>query len=144
MAGVSFSDIEDAFLFVGSAPYGTHSAYLNVETGQIFYQSEMADIDEIGDEEMDWGHMIEIPHKNDLDLGQHLVFDFVEANLPDDYQRVRDIFGRRGAYGRFKELLAEKDLLEAWYQFEHEREQEALRSWCDENEIPLLDEKRGE
>ena len=144
MAGVRFGDIEDAFLFVGSAPYGTHSAYLNVETGQVFYQSEMADLDEIGDEETDWDHMIEIPHKNDLDLGQSLVFDFVGANLPYDYHRVRDIFGRRGAYGRFKELLAEKDLLEAWYQFEHEREQEALRSWCEENEIPLLDEKRGE
>ena len=88
--------------------------------------------------------MIEIPHKNDLDLGQSLVFDFVGANLPDDYHGVRDIFRRRGAYARFKELLAEKDLLEAWYQFEHEREQEALRSWCEENEIPLLDEKRGE
>ena len=48
MAAVRFSDIEDAFLFVGSAPYGTHSAYLNVETGQIFYQSEMADLEESG------------------------------------------------------------------------------------------------
>ena len=139
MAGVRFGDIEDAFLFVGSAPYGTHSAYLNVETGQVFYQSQMADLDEIGDEEMGWDHMIEIPHKNDLDLGQSLVFDFVEANLPDDYHRVRDIFSRRGAYGRFKEFLDAKDLLDAWYRFEHEREQEALRSWCDENEIPLLD-----
>ena len=38
MAGVKFSAIEDAFLFVGSAPYGEHAAYLNVETGKIFYQ----------------------------------------------------------------------------------------------------------
>ena len=60
MSGVSFSDIEDAFLFVSSAPYGAHSAYLNAETGRIFYQSEMADIDEIGDEETDWGQMTEI------------------------------------------------------------------------------------
>jgi hypothetical protein len=139
MAGVRFSDIEDAFLFVGSAPYGTHSAYLNVETGQIFYQSETADIDEIGDEEMDWHQMVEVPHKNDLDLGQSLVFEFVEVNLPEEYSRVRDIFGRRGAYGRFKELLAAKDLLDAWYRFEHEREQEALRSWCEENRVPLSD-----
>jgi hypothetical protein len=139
MAAVSFSDIEDAFLFVGSAPYGTNSAYLNVETGQIFYQSELADIDEIGEEEMDWDQMIEIPHKNDLDLGQSLVFEFVETNLPDDYGRVRDIFGRRGAYGRFKEFLAAKDLLETWYRFENEREQKALRSWCEENAIPLSD-----
>ena len=69
MAGVKFSDIEDAFLFVGSAPYGEHAAYLNVETGKIVYQSEMADIDEIEGEDVDWDQMIEIPHKNDLDLG---------------------------------------------------------------------------
>jgi hypothetical protein len=139
MPGVSFSDIEDAFLFVGSAPYGTNAAYLNVETGQILYQSEMADIDEIGDEEMDWDQMVEIPHKNDLDLGQSLVFAFVELNLPDDYGRVRDMFGRKGAYSRFKEFLAAKDLLEAWYGFEHERQQKALRSWCAENQIPVSD-----
>jgi len=30
MAGVRFSDIESAFLFAGSAPYGTDSAYLNL------------------------------------------------------------------------------------------------------------------
>ena len=46
--GVRFNDVEDAFLFVGSAPYGTHSAYLNVETGRIFYQSDSADLDENG------------------------------------------------------------------------------------------------
>jgi hypothetical protein len=141
MAAVRFGDIEDAFLFVGSGPYGTNSAFLNAETGQILYQSEMADIDDIGDEEMDWDHMIAIPHKNDLDLGQSLVFEFVEANLPDEYRRVRDIFGRRGAYGRFKDFLASNDLLEVWYRFEHEREQKALRSWCEENGITLSDQE---
>jgi hypothetical protein len=137
MAALRFSDIEDAFLFVGSAPYGTHSSFLNAETGQIFYQSEMADMDDIDDDEMDWDQMIEIPHKNDLNLGQSLVFEFVETNLPDEYGRVRDIFSRRVAYGRFKDLLASKDLLEVWYRFEHEREQNALRSWCEENRIGL-------
>ena len=142
MNRVRFSDIEDAFQFVGSASYGSHSAYLNLETGRIFYQSEMGDLDEIGEgKEMDWDRMVEIPHKNDLDLGQSLVFEFVEANLPEEYGRVRAIFGRRGAYGRFKDLLVSKGLLEAWYRFENQREQEALRSWCEENEIPLSDEK---
>jgi hypothetical protein len=139
MAGVKFGDIEDAFLFVGSASYGEHAAYLNVETGKIFYQSEVADIDELEGEEVDWDQLIEIPHKNDLDLGQSLVFEFVERNLPDDYGRVRDMFRRRGAYSRFKDFLAAKDLLEDWYRFENKREQEALRSWCEENHIPLLE-----
>jgi hypothetical protein len=141
MSGVSFSDIEDAFLFVSSAPYGTHSAFLNVETGQVLYRSEMAVIDEIDDEDMDWDQLIEVPHKNDLDLGRPLVLEFVTMRLPDDYDHVRCIFGRRGAYGRFKDFLASKGLLEEWYRFENEREQEALRSWCEENQIPLSDSR---
>jgi len=139
MAGVKFGDIENAFLFVGSASYGEHAAYLNLETGEISYQSEMADIDEIEGQEVDWDQLIEIPHKNDLGLGQSLVFEFVERSLPDDYGRVRDMFKRRGAYSRFKDFLTAKDLLDDWYGFEHEREQAALRSWCEENHIPLVD-----
>ncbi len=111
-------------------PTGPHSASLNVETGRIFYESETADLDEMEDEEMEWDHMIEISHKNDL--GQHSVFDFVDANLPEDY----DIFRRRGAYGSFL-------LLDGWYHFEHEREEEALRSWCEDNSLPPSDEKRA-
>lgn len=36
---MTFSDIEDAFLFVGSAGYGEHSAILNKTTGEIYYSS---------------------------------------------------------------------------------------------------------
>jgi hypothetical protein len=71
----------------------------------------MGGIDEIGDEDLDWELCVEIPHKNDLDLGQRLVFEFVETHLSDEYQRVEQIFRRRGAYGRFKDLLESKGLL---------------------------------
>lgn len=115
---IRFSDVEDAFLFVNSDSYGMHSAFLNAETGQTFYRSETGGLDEIG--EMDLDNLIEIPHKNDLDLGKALVFRFVGDKLPDDYGRVRDIFARRGAYGRFKDFLDSKGLLEAWHRFEED------------------------
>lgn len=99
----------------------------------------MAGIDEIGDEEVDWDQMIEIPHKKDLDLGQSLVFEFVEINLPDEYGRVREMFGQLGADSLFKAFLGVKGLLGAWYRFEHERTQKALRSWCEERQIFLSD-----
>jgi hypothetical protein len=139
MAVFNFGDIEDAFLFVNGGPRGENSAYLDTEIGKIFYQSEMAYIDEISEEDTDWEKMIEIPHKNDLDLGHNLVFEFTASNLPDEYDRVRDIFRYKGAYGRFKDLLDSKGLLEAWYRFENDREKEALRRWCDENKIELSD-----
>ena len=37
---ISFSDIEDAFLFVSSSSYGMNSAFLRKDTGQILYRSD--------------------------------------------------------------------------------------------------------
>lgn len=134
---ITFSDIQDAFFFVSSAGYGMHSAVLCKDTGQIFYRSEMGDIDEAEDKDLDLDKCIEIPHKNDLDLGQSLIFEFIQMHLPDDYDRVREIFRRPGAYGRFKDLLDSKGLLEIWNAFEKQREEEVLQRWCTENEIEL-------
>ena len=134
---IRFSDIQEAFLFVSSAGYGMNSAVLCKETSQILYRSEMGDIDEIGDKDLDWDSYVEIPHRNDLDLGQRLVFEFVERHLPDEYHRVRQIFRRRGAYGRFKDFLASREMLDNWYEFESQREEQALRQWCEENGVEL-------
>ena len=132
-----FSDIQDAFLFVSSSGYGMNSAVLCKNTGQIYYHSVEVDMDEITDEELDWDTCIDIPHKNDLDLGQELVFEFVNKRLPDEYQRVRHIFQKRGAYNRYKNLLESKGLLQSWFDFEGQREEEVLRQWCEENEIKI-------
>jgi len=136
---IKFSDIEDAILFVSSAGYGMHSALLCKDTGRILYRSEMGGLDEIGNEDLDSDTCIEIPHKNDLDLGQRLVFEFVESRLPDGYHRVQEIFRRRGAYGRFKDFLESKGLLQSWYDFENRRQEQALRDWCEENGIEISD-----
>ena len=134
---LKFSDVQDAFFFVSSAGHGEHSAVLCRDTGQIYYRSEAGDLDEISDREIDWGKCVDIPHKNDLGLGQQLVFEFVENHLPDEYQQVQQIFRNRGAYGGFKDLLESKGLLQNWYDFEDQREEQALRQWCDENELEL-------
>ncbi|MBI4765927.1 MAG: hypothetical protein HY787_15225 [Deltaproteobacteria bacterium] len=116
-----------------------NSAYLNKETGQIFYHSEMSDYDEIGDEELEGDQWLSIPHQNDLDLGQQLVFEFVETHLNDKYEQVRQIFRRPGAYGRFKDLLGTRNQLETWYEFENQRTREALKEWCEENDVEWSD-----
>ena len=138
MTKFSFSDIEDAFLYVGSAMYGMNSAVLCKDTGKILYSSDMAGIDEIEDEEdLNWNQCTGIPHKNDLDLGRDLVFEFISEQLPNDYDRVRQMFRKRGAYSRYKALLEQRGLLDEWYAFENNREQHALRKWCKENGIEL-------
>ena len=138
MAKFLFSEIENAFIYVGSAMYGMNSAVVCKDTGKILYRSDMAGIDEIEDEDdLDWEQCIEIPHKNDLALGRNLVFEFVEEYLPDDYERVRQMFRRSGAYNRYKALLEQHGLLKEWYNIENSREERALRQWCKENVIEL-------
>jgi hypothetical protein len=63
----------------------------------------------------------------------------VAEHGPDLADQVRRIFGRKGAYGRFKDLLDEKRLLDAWHAFEGERQAQALRQWCAANGIEVKD-----
>jgi len=133
------SDILEAFHFVSGAPPGMLTAILCKDTGQIRYRSVEADLNEIDEEGIDWDAWIEIPHRNDLDLGQELVFEFVESVLPSDYERVQQIFRKRGAYRRFKDFLESKGLLDRWHDFENRRQEQALRRWVQENGIELSD-----
>ncbi len=134
---VKFSDIQDAFFFVSSAGYGLHTAILCRDTGKIYWHTEEGDLDEINGRDLPRDQCIGIPHKNDLGLGQELVFEFVADHLPDEIPQVRQMFRRRGAYGMFKDLLESKGLLQKWYDFEHQREEQALRQWCDEKDFVL-------
>ena len=137
---MKYSDIEDAFLFVSSAPQHEHYAYLHKVTGEAYYVSSLGDSDELPDDLEENENYIDVPHKNDLNLGRNLVFDFISANLPDEFDRVRRFFSGPGAYARFKDLLESKGQLDAWYEFERKATEEALRHWCNENDIRLTDE----
>ena len=134
---VSLSEIIDAYYFVNVSSYGSNRAILCKDTGQIFYVSEEAGIDEIGEQDIEPKNSIEIPDKYELDLGQRLVFEFVEMYLPDEYHRVRQMFRKRGAYSRYKRFLESRGMLDTWYEFENQREEQALRQWCKENGIEL-------
>lgn len=136
---MKLDEIEDAFLFVSSASQFTHSALLSKVTGKIFYISEMGDSDELPEDIEDDEKYIEIPHKNDLDLGNMLIMDFVTEYCPELLGKVNNIFSRKGAYSRYKELLDSKGLLEKWYDYENQRTKEVLRQWCAENNIELTD-----
>jgi hypothetical protein len=124
-------------MFVSMSYPHEHDAYLNKETGETYYVSALGDSDELPDDLEENENYISIPHKNDLDLGRKLVFDFISANLPDELEGVRAIFSRKGAYARYKDLLESKGKLEAWYEFENKATEKALRDWCKESGIEL-------
>jgi hypothetical protein len=134
---MKYSDVENAYMFVSMSPPDEHYAYLNKETGETYYVSTLGDSDELPDDLEENEKYISIPHKNDLNLGRDLVFDFISAILPDEYEQVRRMFIKKGAYARLKELLEAKGQLEAWYDFENKATEEALRGWCKENDISL-------
>ena len=131
-------------MFVNSSSYGECTALFDKKTEKIYLQSGLFDMDEFVDDEQlaeeedyDAEIHIEIPHKNDLDLGRDLVFEFVEKFLPEDENKVDQFFSQRGAYSRYKNLLESKGLLDQWHQFENKSELIALSLWCEENEIDI-------
>jgi hypothetical protein len=81
---VTFDEIQDAFSFVSSNEYGMNRVLLCLDNGEIYYHSENGDFDELDEDEFDCDNFVVIPHKNDLDLGQRLVFDFAEQHLADE------------------------------------------------------------
>jgi hypothetical protein len=80
-----------------------------------------------------------VPGKRDLDLGKPLALDFAREFLPNDFDEVRYIFSKRGAYQKFRTLLIRRDVLERWYDFESKTTECALREWCELNSIELTD-----
>jgi hypothetical protein len=91
----------------------------------------------LDEDKFDCDHFIEIPHKNDLNLGQQLVFEFAEQHLPDELGLVQRIFNKRGAYGRFKAFWTTGTSCRAGMIFENQKDEEALREWARENKIEL-------
>ena len=108
---VSFSDLRLAFEFVSSGGMGENEAYLDRQSGKIYWHSEFGDNDEELPNDIDDEKYISIPDKRELDLGKPLVLDFAREFLPVDYDEVRHIFSRTGAYGRYKDLLVRALLL---------------------------------
>ena len=140
----SFEDICLAFEFVGSGGHpGANEAILCRRTGKIYYRSDLAGIDDFKDEhpdeEADGENYIAIPDKREFGLGKPLALDFASEFLPDDFDDVRYIFSKRGAYPKFKALLMRRHALERWYAFEEKATNQALRDWCEVNSIELSD-----
>jgi hypothetical protein len=131
---VSLSDLEDALTWVSGPPEFDTAAFVSRNSGRIYLRNMDGGVDEDFPEDIEDGtQYLAVPHKNDLDLGRDLVFSFVNAAAPDLDEQVREIFRKKGAYLRFKDLLQRRRLLEHWYDYERTETQEALVQWATEN-----------
>ena len=140
---VSFQEILSGFEFAASGGIGEYQAILCRQTGKIYLHSEVSDfdepIDELPEDVEDDEKYIALPDKRELGLGKPLALDFAREFLPRDFDEVRDIFGRRGAYAKFRALLIRTRTLEQWYDFESKATKRALREWCELNSIAVVD-----
>jgi hypothetical protein len=140
MVSVKYEDISAAFDFVSSAAPMEHAAYVSLETGAIYWVSELNPLEEeVPDDLGESDRYVAIPHKNDLDLGSNLALRFATEELPERSATVEGFFRHRGAYARFKEFLAAEGCLDKWYAFETESTERALRNWCKENDIQVVE-----
>jgi len=131
---VSRDKLEDALEWV-SSDFLDNEAYVCRKTGKIHWISGdpgAIDDEEIPEDIRDSNKYLPVPDKRDLDLGNRLVFDFASQYLPRQYDDVRDMFRRKGAYRRFKNFIEREGLLEEWYRYNDEQEGKALAAWCEE------------
>jgi hypothetical protein len=137
---LTYDEVRDAFEYTSAGRPHENNVYIDSNTGKIYYDSDYIAPGEESPEDLEESDVyIAVPHKNDLDLGRDLVFAFASEALPDQWDKIRDIFRSRGAYARFKDLLEAKGQLEAWYAFEESATERALRAWCEDVGIQLDD-----
>jgi hypothetical protein len=138
---IPLSELLDAFEFVSVSDLDEHQAYVCKRTGRIIFVSEGLDLEEGAQfpEDPDVADYQAVPHRRDLNLGRWVALSFVAQELPDRLEMARDIFSRKGAYGRFKHLLQAANKLDAWYAFEARAAEAALEAWCEDVGVTLID-----
>ena len=143
-APVKLSELADAFEFVSVSDLDEHQAYICKRTGRIIFVSEGVDLEKDIEfpDDPELADYLPVPHRRDLDLGRRLALSFVAEELPGSFDKAREIFSRRGAYSRFKQLLQTTGTLDKWYAFEARATETALRDWCAAVSVPLLDNEQ--
>ena len=107
--GLKFSDIEWAFE-VTSFNNGTSdvSVVVHIPEGRLYAQDDHGVMDfdddlQIPDDVCDSEDWVWVPTKRDLNLGTPLVFQFIEMEMPDEYDYSR--FGLMGAVVHLNDII---------------------------------------
>jgi hypothetical protein len=139
----SLRDITEAFEFANTTgDMGEFRAFVCKRTGKIHYQTDFSDAAELYDELPNDIHdeekYVALPDKRELGLGKPLVLDFASEYMPNDFDDVRYFFSRRGAYPKFRALLARRGAIDRWHAFEAKATEQALRDWCALHSIEIV------
>lgn len=132
MVTVDLDDLENAVILMDD---GDAEAWVCRDTGTVLLRTEWdpPDAPRLPDDIGASDRYIEVPAARELDLGAPLVFRFVEHAMPRDYDAVRSMFHKKGAYRRFSDLVDRRDLRDKWHEFRDNETKLALREWCADN-----------
>ena len=104
---IDLNELESAVMFVSVNGGMENDAYLNRETGEIFYDSPDGDQEEeLPDDLEDDTKYVKIPNERDLGLGIPLRLDFIRKHAPDSYEEAFLISRRPKACERLRDLLS--------------------------------------
>lgn len=144
-APLVLSELIDALDFVSASPFDEHRAYICKPEGRILFVADGMDGDDAAElpDDPEAAEYIAVPHRRDLDLGKRLALAFVAEELPGLLMEARDIFHRKGAYRRLKDLLYSNDALDRWYAYEERETEAAIRSWCEAVDLTLADDAKS-
>ncbi|UVW28044.1 hypothetical protein [Massilia sp. H6] len=138
MTTVDVNELEDAVLLVSDPEHGAR-AWVGLDTGSVYVRAGGIDPDAqpLPENIATSDRYTRVPGSCSLDLGQVVVFDFVQAEMPEQYDHVRRMFERQAAYRHFGKLVDERGLRERWHAFRDQRTVAALRGWCEANGLQL-------
>ncbi len=133
---VDFESLSMALMATGSG-ITIGDAYVDRRTGEVHIPTDDPELSDVTDEMEESDDYIPIPSKLELGLGSRVAKAFAWHEVPEDGDAVSDMFRRKGGFARFRNWLIRRGKLDAWYAFEAEAEEEALRDWCEAHELTL-------
>ena len=118
--------------------------FYNIETGKFDFYTDfmLADLsDEMNVEKFEDDEWIAAPSQWDINK-YDIMAEFAETvSDPHKNEMLSIALEGRGAFRRFKNMLCRLDLEDKWYNFKREAHVEIAREWCEENDIPYIDEE---
>jgi hypothetical protein len=122
---IRFSDLLDAFKFVIARDFDQNHAFIQRDRRDIC-KSEASGADELLDDVGDGTKYSAIPTtRPSISAGPWSWT--LQANVASDFDEVRHMFTKKGAYAKFKALPARGGALARRYSFEERATERALR-----------------
>jgi len=136
---LSFAKMWNAFEETCFGESCSIAAYINKENGDVFIAHDLDDDlnDDNPEDLFENDIYFSLPYPTELTSGRELALQFASAEVRDHADEIYEIFEKRGAFSRFKHLLAHIGKLEDWYTFEQETQKKELREWFEVNEIDI-------